>query len=81
LARIANSVYRHMCPGDPTCRSFGFSVSPSRCCAVMVRLLLHALTTCLLTLLHYPLRNYCTTRTGTRTAIRQDEQESIIQAP
>ena len=27
LARIANSVYRHMCPGDPTCRSFGFSVS------------------------------------------------------
>jgi dolichyl-diphosphooligosaccharide--protein glycosyltransferase len=27
LARIANSVYRHMCPGDPTCRTFGFSVS------------------------------------------------------
>jgi dolichyl-diphosphooligosaccharide--protein glycosyltransferase len=25
LARIANSVYRHMCPGDPTCRSFGFN--------------------------------------------------------
>jgi len=24
LARIANSVYRHMCPGDPTCSSFGF---------------------------------------------------------
>ncbi|KAL7480004.1 hypothetical protein ACHAW6_005716 [Cyclotella cf. meneghiniana] len=23
LARIANSVYRHMCPGDPTCSSFG----------------------------------------------------------
>lgn len=23
LARIANSVYRHMCPGDPTCRAFG----------------------------------------------------------
>jgi dolichyl-diphosphooligosaccharide--protein glycosyltransferase len=27
LARIANSVYRHMCPGDPTCRTFGFAVS------------------------------------------------------
>jgi len=24
LARIANSVFRHMCPGDPTCRAFGF---------------------------------------------------------
>jgi len=24
LARIANSVYRDMCPNDPTCRSFGF---------------------------------------------------------
>lgn len=24
LARIANSVYRDMCPHDPTCRSFGF---------------------------------------------------------
>mmetsp|Transcript_19468 Transcript_19468/g.27393 ORF Transcript_19468/g.27393 Transcript_19468/m.27393 type:complete len:954 (-) Transcript_19468:150-3011(-) len=24
LARIANSVYRDMCPGDPTCREFGF---------------------------------------------------------
>lgn len=24
LARIANSVYRDMCPGDPTCRAFGF---------------------------------------------------------
>jgi len=24
LARIANSVFRNMCPGDPTCRSFGF---------------------------------------------------------
>jgi len=25
LARIANSVYRDMCPNDPTCRSFGFA--------------------------------------------------------
>eukprot|EP00549_Striatella_unipunctata_P000549 CAMPEP_0118674620 /NCGR_PEP_ID=MMETSP0800-20121206/990_1 /TAXON_ID=210618 ORGANISM="Striatella unipunctata, Strain CCMP2910" /NCGR_SAMPLE_ID=MMETSP0800 /ASSEMBLY_ACC=CAM_ASM_000638 /LENGTH=988 /DNA_ID=CAMNT_0006569837 /DNA_START=48 /DNA_END=3014 /DNA_ORIENTATION=- len=24
MARIANSVYRFMCPGDPTCRNFGF---------------------------------------------------------
>jgi len=24
MARIANSVYRDVCPGDPTCRSFGF---------------------------------------------------------
>eukprot|EP00520_Triparma_pacifica_P006366 CAMPEP_0118656832 /NCGR_PEP_ID=MMETSP0785-20121206/13691_1 /TAXON_ID=91992 /ORGANISM="Bolidomonas pacifica, Strain CCMP 1866" /LENGTH=786 /DNA_ID=CAMNT_0006549701 /DNA_START=629 /DNA_END=2989 /DNA_ORIENTATION=- len=24
LARIANSVYRDVCPGDPTCRQFGF---------------------------------------------------------
>ena len=24
LARIANSVYRNMCPGDPTCSKFGF---------------------------------------------------------
>mmetsp|Transcript_27897 Transcript_27897/g.41292 ORF Transcript_27897/g.41292 Transcript_27897/m.41292 type:complete len:943 (-) Transcript_27897:232-3060(-) len=24
LARIANSVYRDMCPNDPTCRAFGF---------------------------------------------------------
>jgi len=24
LARIANSVYRDMCPGDPTCRAFGY---------------------------------------------------------
>lgn len=24
LARIANSVYRQMCPNDPTCRAFGF---------------------------------------------------------
>lgn len=23
LARIANSVYRHLCPGDPTCSKFG----------------------------------------------------------
>ena len=23
LARIANSVYRDLCPGDPTCRAFG----------------------------------------------------------
>jgi dolichyl-diphosphooligosaccharide--protein glycosyltransferase len=26
LARIANSVYRDHCPGDPTCRAFGFVV-------------------------------------------------------
>ena len=32
LARIANSVYRHMCPGDPTCRSFGFTVSSFEWC-------------------------------------------------
>eukprot|EP00978_Attheya_sp_CCMP212_P022967 scaffold69486_cov57-Attheya_sp.AAC.5 len=25
LARIANSVYRFICPDDPTCRTFGFS--------------------------------------------------------
>jgi len=25
LARIANSVYRSMCPGDPTCSKFGYS--------------------------------------------------------
>jgi len=25
LARIANSIYRTMCPGDPTCRTFGFT--------------------------------------------------------
>ena len=29
LARIANSVYRDHCPGDVTCRAFGFVVS---CC-------------------------------------------------
>ena len=29
LARIANSVYRHMCPNIPTCRSFYMSVSVS----------------------------------------------------
>lgn len=27
LARIANSVYRSMCPGDPTCSGFGYTVS------------------------------------------------------
>jgi dolichyl-diphosphooligosaccharide--protein glycosyltransferase len=27
LARIANSIYRDHCPGDPTCRAFGFVVS------------------------------------------------------
>lgn len=27
LARIANSVYRDHCPGDVTCRAFGFLVS------------------------------------------------------
>ena len=26
LARIANSVYRDLCPEDPTCRAFGFMV-------------------------------------------------------
>jgi dolichyl-diphosphooligosaccharide--protein glycosyltransferase len=26
LARIANSVYRFICPGDPTCRIFGYDV-------------------------------------------------------
>ncbi len=26
LARIANSVYRHMCPNDPTCSQFGYTV-------------------------------------------------------
>ncbi|GMI05877.1 hypothetical protein TrLO_g5603 [Triparma laevis f. longispina] len=25
MARIANSVYRDVCPGDPTCRQFGFT--------------------------------------------------------
>lgn len=25
LARIANSVYRNMCPGDPTCSKFGYT--------------------------------------------------------
>merc|ERR1711957_642505 len=33
LARIANSVYRDMCPGDPTCRAFGYmdrNGTPSR---------------------------------------------------
>jgi dolichyl-diphosphooligosaccharide--protein glycosyltransferase len=30
LARIANSVYRDHCPGDVTCRAFGFVVSSSR---------------------------------------------------
>jgi dolichyl-diphosphooligosaccharide--protein glycosyltransferase len=29
LARIANSVYRDHCPGDVTCRAFGFVVSSS----------------------------------------------------
>ena len=29
LARIANSVYRDLCPGDPTCRSFGMMVRHS----------------------------------------------------
>ena len=37
LARIANSVYRHMCPGDPTCRSFGFTV---RCCCWNIQVML-----------------------------------------
>ncbi len=38
LARIANSVFRQMCPGDPTCRAFGVIVSlfastvPSKVC-------------------------------------------------
>lgn len=27
LARIANSVYRSMCPGDPVCSQFGYTVS------------------------------------------------------
>jgi dolichyl-diphosphooligosaccharide---protein glycosyltransferase len=31
LARIANSVYRDHCPGDPTCRAFGFVVSGVLC--------------------------------------------------
>jgi len=31
LARIANSVYRDMCPGDPTCSKFGYTrEGPSR---------------------------------------------------
>ena len=31
LARIANSVFRDHCPGDVTCRAFGFLVSKSLC--------------------------------------------------
>ena len=31
LARIANSVYRDHCPGDVTCRAFGFVVSTQFC--------------------------------------------------
>lgn len=30
LRRIANSVYRHLCPDDPVCNNFGFTVSSSR---------------------------------------------------
>ena len=41
LARIANSVYRHMCPNDPTCRSFYMSVS------VSAYILLHDMQICM----------------------------------
>jgi len=30
LRRIANSVYRHLCPDDPVCNNFGFTVSYSK---------------------------------------------------
>ena len=43
LARIANSVYRDHCPGDPTCRAFGFldrQMTPS---VMMKRSLLYRL--------------------------------------
>jgi len=44
LARIANSVYRHMCPNDPTCRRFGFTQQgqPSEALAASLLYRLHS---------------------------------------
>jgi dolichyl-diphosphooligosaccharide--protein glycosyltransferase len=38
LARIANSVYRDLCPEDPTCRSFGFIVSTVNTCMGVLKI-------------------------------------------
>ncbi len=38
LARIANSVYRDLCPEDPTCRSFGFIVSTVNTCMGVLKM-------------------------------------------
>lgn len=43
LRRIGNSIYRHMCPGDPTCRSFGFiNGQPSESMAASLLYKLHS---------------------------------------
>jgi len=46
MRRIANSVYRDMCPGDPTCQSFGFSQmgpTPSMSTSLLYKLHSHKL--------------------------------------
>jgi dolichyl-diphosphooligosaccharide--protein glycosyltransferase len=43
LARIANSVYRDHCPGDPTCRRFGFVDQQGTPSAMMARSLVYRL--------------------------------------
>jgi len=43
LARIANSVYRHHCPNDPTCRSFGVIDRQGTPSSMMKRSLLYNL--------------------------------------
>mmetsp|Transcript_37575 Transcript_37575/g.45894 ORF Transcript_37575/g.45894 Transcript_37575/m.45894 type:complete len:973 (-) Transcript_37575:47-2965(-) len=43
LARIANSVYRTMCPNDPTCRAFGFIDKHGTPSAMMKRSFLYNL--------------------------------------
>lgn len=43
LRRIGNSIYRHLCPGDPTCRSFGFNNGqPSETMAASLLYKLHS---------------------------------------
>ena len=64
LARIANSVYRSMCPGDPVCSQFGMVVSHENSC---------------LTLSESAFSNSFSRQSGTGGSIKNDERVSSLQ--
>ena len=73
LARIANSVYRDHCPGDVTCRAFGFVVSYTVAIPIRSKVLLNEP----LSLTH----NFIYFIGSSGNSFGHDGEELIVQAP